>query len=102
MNYKLMDIENASFKFNEKAILRLNAKEQMEVLKDGVNNAIYLPNEAREILDLDSVEGGDTLICNGNYIPITEVGNQYKSTKEIERGGTEQVEDTKQDVNNRE
>ena len=102
LNYKLMDIENASFKFNEKAILRLNAKEQMEVLKDGVNNAIYLPNEAREILDLDSVDGGDTLICNGNYIPITEVGNQYKSTKEIERGGTKQVEDTKQDVNNRE
>lgn len=103
INYKLMDMENSRFKFNEKAILRLSAKEQMEVLKEGVNNAIYRPNEARELLDLDSVDGGDTLICNGNYIPITEVGNQYKNNSELEKKGDEkEVEDTKQNVNNRE
>lgn len=102
INFKLMANENAKFKFNEKAILRLSANEQMQVLKDGVNNAIYTPNEAREYLDLDSIEGGDTLICNGNYIPITDVGNQYKTTKEVEKGGKTELEDTEQDVDNRE
>lgn len=72
------EIKNQNFyKFNEKAILRTDSKTQMENLAKAVNNGIYKPNEAREYLDLPSEEGGDTLIVNGNYIPLTQVGNQY-------------------------
>lgn len=65
------------YKFNEKALLRTNTETQMQALTKAVNNGIYTPNEAREYLDLPSAEGGDVLIVNGNYIPITEVGKQY-------------------------
>lgn len=65
------------YKFNEKAILRADSKTQMENLSKAVNNGIYTPNEARAYMDLPAEEGGDKLIVNGNYIPITKVGDQY-------------------------
>ena len=72
------EIQNQYFyKFNEKAILRTDSKTQMENLAKAVNNGIYKPNEAREYLDLPSEEGGDQLMVNGNYIPITDIGKQY-------------------------
>jgi hypothetical protein len=49
----------------------------MEMLKGAVNNGIYTPNEAREFLDKEKKEGGDVLVMNGNYIPLTMVGAQY-------------------------
>ncbi|MBS4191752.1 phage portal protein [Bacillus sp. FJAT-49705] len=66
------------WRFNVNVILRADIKSQMEALAKGVNNGIYSANEARGYLDLPSKEGGDTLMVNGNYIPITEVGSQYK------------------------
>lgn len=81
INYKLLlnsEIEAGYFfKFNELAILRADTKTQMDTLAVGVNNAIYTSNEARDILDLEWKEGGDILMCNGNYIPITRIGSQY-------------------------
>ena len=72
------EIANQNFyKFNEKAILRADSKTQMENLAKAVNNGIYTPNEAREYLDQPSEEGGNKLIVNGNYIPLTQVGQQY-------------------------
>ena len=49
----------------------------MENLTKAVNNGIYTANEARAFLDVPWQEGGDTLMVNGNYIPITDVGKQY-------------------------
>lgn len=69
--------EGYLYKFNEKAILRTDSKSQMENLAKAVNNGIYTPNEARAYMDLPMQEGGDILMVNGNYIPITEVGKQY-------------------------
>lgn len=65
------------YKFNEKSILRTDSKTQMENLSKAVNNGIYTPNEAREYMDQPAKEGGDVLMVNGNYIPITQVGQQY-------------------------
>lgn len=65
------------YKFNEKAILRTDSKTQMENLAKAVNNGIYTPNEAREYIDKPAKAGGDILMVNGNYIPITDVGKQY-------------------------
>lgn len=72
-----MRLENKYFKFNEHALLRSDSKTQAETLTKYVNNGIYMPNEARAILDLPSEEGGDQLMTNGNYIPLTMVGQQY-------------------------
>lgn len=66
------------FKFNVNVILRADLKTQMEALSKGVNNGIYSANEARGYLDLPTKEGGDALMVNGNYIPITDIGAQYK------------------------
>ena len=68
------------FKFNEKALLRTDSKNQIEMLAQGVNNGIYTPNEARGYLNLPAMQGGDQLVMNGNYIPITQVGQQYGNT----------------------
>jgi HK97 family phage portal protein len=82
INFKLLEeveVNNGCFyKYNEMAILRADTKTQMETLSMAVNNAIYAPNEARDILDMEYKEGGDQLMCNGNYIPITMIGAQYK------------------------
>ena len=70
--------EGLFFKFNEKVIVKKQIVElQIEALSKAVNNGIYTPNEAREYLDKPSKEGGDKLVMNGNYIPITDVGKQY-------------------------
>lgn len=77
------EIRNACFyKFNEKVILRADAKTQMETLRTGVNNGIYTPNEARHYLDMPPVEGGDEAIVNGNYVPLTSVGAAYGISEE--------------------
>lgn len=81
INYKsLRDqkrTEGYFFKFNEKAILRTDAKTQMEIIKSAVNNGLYTPNEGRNLLDYPDEEGGDILIVNGNYVPLTQVGAAY-------------------------
>lgn len=71
-----------TYKFNEKAMLRTDSVAQMELMAKAVNNGIYTPNEARGFMNLPTKEGGDQLIVNGNYIPITQVGNQYKKEGE--------------------
>lgn len=86
INGKILSIEEQNqgflYKFNEKAILRTDSKSQMEMLASAVNNGIYSPNEAREYLDKNAKEGGDALMVNGNYIPLTMVGSQYKKEGE--------------------
>ena len=82
INYKLLlnrELkEGYFFKFNEKVLLRTDSSTQAEMLCKYVNNGIYTPNEARRKLDLNGVEHGDRLMMNGNYIPIEQVGEQYK------------------------
>nr|WP_195949442.1 phage portal protein [Clostridium saudiense] len=93
LNYKLLSKdeieEGLFFKFNEKVILRTDSKTQIEALSKAVNNGIYTPNEAREYMDKPSETGGDILIVNGNYIPITKVGEQYEKDRESQslKGG---------------
>lgn len=82
INYKLLlnrEVKDGYFfKFNEKVLLRTDSSTQAEMLAKLVNNGIYTPNEARRKLDLNGVEHGDRLMMNGNYIPIEQVGQQYK------------------------
>ena len=88
INYKALsysDYENGLyFKFNEKALLRTDSASQMSNLVSAVGNGIYTPNEARDMLDRPFVEGGDTPMVNGTYIPLSMVGQQYGAQKEGE------------------
>ena len=65
------------FKFNENVILRTDTKSQAEILSKYVQNGIRTPNEARALLDAPDKEGGDDLMCNGNYIKLTQLGENY-------------------------
>lgn len=86
INYKLLTSQQRKsgllYKFNEKVLLRADLETQMKTLTSGVNNGIYTPNEARHMLDLPSKDGGDELIVNGNYVPLTSVGAAYGITEE--------------------
>lgn len=65
------------FKFNEKALLRTDAKTQMSNIVSAVTNGLYTINEGRELLDLHYVDGGDVNMVNGTYTPITDIGAAY-------------------------
>lgn len=89
INYKcLTDKQRGDgflYKFNERVLLRTNAETQMKTITSGVQNGIYTPNEGRHFLDLPSLEGGDQLIVNGNYVPLESVGAAYG----VGKGGDE-------------
>lgn len=76
------------YKFNEKVLLRTDAEKQMNTVTEAVQNGVYTPNEARHFLDLPSMEGGDQLIVNGNYVPLTNVGAAYGKSGEGGKTGT--------------
>lgn len=82
INYKILDLseglEGKYYKFNENVILRTDAKSQATILAGYVQNSVYTPNEAREFLNKPWKEGGDDLICNGNYIKTAQIGIEQK------------------------
>ncbi len=86
VNYKMLTEEEQEegkyFKLNEKVLLRTDSKTQMDIFAAGINNGVYKPNEARRKLDMPDEEGGDRLIVNGNYIPLEQVGEQYRKEQE--------------------
>lgn len=83
IKYKLLwEDKNIFPKYNVASILRADQKTQMDTLSNAVKNCIYTPNEARAYLDKKAMPGGDQLYGNGNLIPITIAGEQYKN-----RGG---------------
>ena len=88
INSKLLTTEEERdgkfYKFNEKVILRANTEAQISAITNAVQNGIYTPNEGRSYLDLPAKEGGDQLIVNGNYVPLTKVGAAYGI---LEEGG---------------
>ena len=81
INSKLLTKEELNagcfFKFNEKVLLRADSKAQIDAITQAIQNGVYTPNEGRHYLDLPGMEGGDQLIVNGNYIPLTKVGEAY-------------------------
>lgn len=87
MDYKLLEPEELRqgkfYKFNENVILRTDAKSQATILIGYVQNGIYTPNEARSFMNKPKMEGGDELICNGNYIKVSQIGEEKKE----ENGG---------------
>ena len=91
INYKCLTPEEQKegffFKFNEKALLRTDAKTQMANIVSAVTNGLYTVNEGRELLDLAYVDGGDVNMINGTYTPITQIGAAYGLNNNPDGGG---------------
>lgn len=83
MAYKLLSEQELQsgyyFKFNVSVILRADLKTQIESLNTAIQGGIKTPNEARSMLDLPNVTGGDTLLCNGNMMPVKDAGKQFNT-----------------------
>ena len=81
LSFKLLSFEEMRkgyrFKFNVDVILRADFKTKVETLSKAVNTFLYTPNEAREKLDLEAVEGGDCLMGNGSTVKLEQIGIQY-------------------------
>ena len=86
INWKVLTDEQRAqglfFKFNERALLRTNFNDQMNGIVNAVQTGIYTPNEGRALVDLPGKEGGDVLIVNGTYVPLTDVGAAYRKEED--------------------
>ena len=81
INYKMLSrqelMDGYYFKMNYNVILRTDSKTQTENITRLINSGAYNINEARDMLDLPHVDGGDINAVNGTYIPVKDVGKQY-------------------------
>ncbi|GEC93519.1 phage portal protein [Brevibacillus brevis] len=67
------------FRFNVDAILRSDIKTRYEAYRIGVQGGFMTPNEPRSLENLPPKEGGDQLLVNGSYVPITQAGAAYQA-----------------------
>ncbi|MDB8790638.1 phage portal protein [Romboutsia sp. 1001216sp1] len=65
-------------KFNVDSILRADIKTRYESYTDAIQNGFKTINDIRELEEDEPLEGGDIAIVNGNMIPLSMVGEQYK------------------------
>lgn len=83
LSFKLLSFDEMRkgfrFKFNVDVILRADFRTKVETLSKAVNTFLYTPNEAREKLDLEAVEGGDSLMGNGSTVKLEQIGIQYST-----------------------
>lgn len=86
LTYKLLPSfdtkKGTRLKINEKVLFAMDNATQAEVYGKYINNFIMTPNEVRENLGLANLENGDSLIGNGNYIKIDQVGTQWSNDNE--------------------
>jgi hypothetical protein len=62
-------------KLNIGTLLRGDSTTQMENVTKGVASGVYLVNEAREYLDLNPIDGGDTALIQGAMVRLDDVLN---------------------------
>ena len=90
MTYKLFTEkelkEGYYLKFNVNAILRADPKTRYEGYRIAIQSGFLTANEVRALEEMESVDGGDRLLINGNMMPIEMAGLQYQ------KGGGENKE----------
>ena len=65
------------FEFNVATILKGDLKTQAECITKFIQSGVYTINEARNLMGLPSVEGGDIIVMNGSYVPLEKLGIAY-------------------------
>ncbi|WP_321833621.1 phage portal protein [Clostridium butyricum] len=93
LNWKvLLNAErNRGYKirFNVNAMLRTSPEKQKNIIVDYVKNGIYTINEAKDILGIPRVEGGDTILLPSGEVTLENLirGNAtWQKNKTIEGG----------------
>ena len=66
-------------RFNTNVLLRTNAETQKNILCDYVKNGIYTTNDARGILGVKKVKGGDTLLYPSGQCTLEQLLNNETS-----------------------
>lgn len=83
LNYKLLldsELTQGYYcKFNVDAITRADIKTRYEAYRIGIQGGFLKPNEVRAREEMESAEGGDVLLVNGNMVPITKAGAAYNN-----------------------
>ncbi len=81
LTYKLfLDREIAAgfyTRFSADVILRGDLKTRYDAYAVAVQNGFKKPNEIRAMEEDPDADGGDQLIVNGNYVPLSNVGAAY-------------------------
>lgn len=73
--------------FDASVLLRSDFKTQVEALKMAIESGQMTPNEARQVLKYPADPSGNTLLGNGNLIPIGMAGIQYQNAEKPAEGG---------------
>lgn len=77
---KLILSEKMYLKFNVLSLLDWDIKAIYEVFGGLADKGIVTPNEVRDRVGMNQLEGLDTLRILENYIPVDDIGNQKKLT----------------------
>lgn len=83
---KLIVSDKWYLKFNVLSLLDWDIKSIYEVFGGLADKGIVTPNEVRDRVGMNQLEGLDTLRILENYIPVDDIGNQKKLTS---AGGAE-------------
>lgn len=75
---KLIVSEKMYLKFNVLSLLDWDIKSIYEVFGGLADKGIVTPNEVRDRIGMNQLEGLDTLRILENYIPVDDIGNQKK------------------------
>ena len=75
---KLIVSEKMYLKFNVLSLLDWDLKTIYEVFGGLADKGIVTPNEVRDRIGMNQLEGLDTLRILENYIPVDDIGNQKK------------------------
>lgn len=82
---KLIVSEKMYLKFNVLSLLDWDIKSIYEVFGGLADKGIVTPNEVRDRIGMNQLDGLDELRILENYIPVSDIGNQKKLTQ----GGNE-------------
>ena len=78
---KLIVSEKMYLKFNVLSLLDWDIKSIYEVFGGLADKGIVTPNEVRDRIGMNQLDGLDTLRILENYIPVSDIGNQKKLTQ---------------------
>lgn len=65
-------------KHNFNALLRADMKTRYDSYAIALQNGWMSPNDIRGLEEMPHYDGGDNYMVNGNMIPVSDVGKQYK------------------------
>ena len=78
---KLIVSEKMYLKFNVLSLLDWDIKSIYDVFGGLADKGIVTPNEVRDRIGMNQLDGLDTLRILENYIPVSDIGNQKKLTQ---------------------